>query len=203
VQHNSLRLATSKDPTKDLQSIMAPHQRLHMAPRPVHRLLSLSSRTSQRSIASSAGNTAGIARRLPYLSGSKAPSAATFSPSAGSAQGLLSANCSSFGARHFTSSSATYPVSASYFSSSSSPSPSSLPSTGRLPSRLQQQRSFATTAAAMVATKLDGNSIAKAIRERLGAEIAEKQQKNPRYRPSLRIIQGMAAHAQDSKAGKT
>jgi hypothetical protein len=53
----------------------------------------------------------------------------------------------------------------------------------------------------MVATKLDGNSIAKAIRERLGAEIAEKQQKNPRYRPSLRIIQGMAAHAQDSKAG--
>lgn len=42
----------------------------------------------------------------------------------------------------------------------------------------------------MVATKLDGNSIAKAIRERLGAEIAEKQKKNPRYHPSLRIIQG-------------
>lgn len=178
---------------------MAPHQRLRMAPRPVHRLLSLSSRASQRCIASSAGNTAGIARRLPYLSGSKAPSAATFSPSAGSAQGLLSANPSSWGARLFPSS-ATYPASASYFSSSSSPSSSSLPSTGRLPSRLQQQRSFATTAAAMVAIKLDGNTIAKAIRERLGAEIAEKQQKNPRYRPSLRIIQGMAEHAQDSKA---
>ncbi|KAL6908893.1 hypothetical protein GGI43DRAFT_160132 [Trichoderma evansii] len=180
---------------------MAPYQRLRMAPRPVHRLLSLSSRTSQRCIASSAGNTAGITRRLPYLSGNKAPSAATLSPSAGSAQGLLSANPSSLRACHFPSSSATYPASVSYFSSSSSPFPSSLPSTGRLPSRLQQQRSFATTAAAMVATKLDGNSIAKAIRERLGAEIAEKQQKNPRYRPSLRIIQGMAEHAQDSKVG--
>lgn len=169
-----------------------------MAP---NRLVSLSSRTSQRYIASSAGNTAAIARRLPYLSGSKAPSAATFSPSAGSAQGLLAANPPSLGARHFSSSSATNSVSAPYFSSSSSPFSSSLPSTGRLPSRLQQQRSFATTAAAMVATKLDGNSIAKAIRERLGAEIAEKQQQNPRYRPSLRIIQGMAAHAQDSKTG--
>lgn len=171
---------------------MAPHQRLRMAP---NRLLSLSSRTSQRYIASSAGNTAAIARRLPYLSGNKAPSTATFSPSAGSAQGLLAANPSSLGARHFSSSSAPDSVSAPYFSSSSSPFSSSLPSTGRLPSRLQQQRSFATTAAAMVATKLDGNSIAKAIRERLGAEIAEKQQQNPRYRPSLRIIQGMAARA--------
>lgn len=180
---------------------MAPYQRLRMAPRPVHRLLSLSPRTSQRYIASSAGNTAGIARRLPCISGSKAPSAALI-PSAGSAQGLLSANPSSLGARHFPSSSATYPASVSYFSSSSSPFSSSLPSTGRLPSRLQQQRSFATTAAAMVATKLDGNSIAKAIRERLGAEIAERQQKNPRYRPSLRIIQGMAENAQASMTGE-
>lgn len=49
----------------------------------------------------------------------------------------------------------------------------------------------------MVATKLDGNSIAKAIRERLGAEIAEKQKKNPRYHPSLRIIQGTTDNAKE------
>lgn len=54
----------------------------------------------------------------------------------------------------------------------------------------------------MVATKLDGNSIAKAIRERLGAEIAEKQKKNPRYHPSLRIIQGRTKTAQDDKTNK-
>ncbi|KYK60675.1 C-1-tetrahydrofolate synthase [Drechmeria coniospora] len=43
----------------------------------------------------------------------------------------------------------------------------------------------------MVATKLDGTAIAKSIRERIGAEIIEKQKRNPRYRPSLKIIQGM------------
>lgn len=43
----------------------------------------------------------------------------------------------------------------------------------------------------MVATKLDGTAIAKSIRERLGAEIAEKQKLNPRYRPTLKIVQGM------------
>lgn len=41
----------------------------------------------------------------------------------------------------------------------------------------------------MVATKLDGTAIAKAIRERLGQDIAEKQKVNPRFRPSLKIIQ--------------
>ncbi|KAF7554824.1 hypothetical protein G7046_g6708 [Stylonectria norvegica] len=41
----------------------------------------------------------------------------------------------------------------------------------------------------MVATRLDGTAIAKSIRERLGIEIAEKQKLNPRYRPSLKIIQ--------------
>jgi hypothetical protein len=51
----------------------------------------------------------------------------------------------------------------------------------------------------MVATKLDGNSIALAIRQRLGAEIAEKQRQNPRYHPSLRIIQGTIENAQDSR----
>lgn len=42
----------------------------------------------------------------------------------------------------------------------------------------------------MVATKLDGTAIAKGIRERLGTEIAEKQKLNPRYKPSLKILQG-------------
>ncbi|GME32625.1 C-1-tetrahydrofolate synthase [Neofusicoccum parvum] len=41
----------------------------------------------------------------------------------------------------------------------------------------------------MVAAKIDGNAIAKSIRERLHDEIREKQQSNPRYRPALRIIQ--------------
>ncbi|KAH6899751.1 formate--tetrahydrofolate ligase-domain-containing protein [Thelonectria olida] len=41
----------------------------------------------------------------------------------------------------------------------------------------------------MGAIKLDGTAIAKAIRERLGAEIAEKQRVNPRFKPSLKIIQ--------------
>lgn len=41
----------------------------------------------------------------------------------------------------------------------------------------------------MGATKIDGKVIAKKIRERLGAEVAQKQKANPRYRPSLKIIQ--------------
>jgi methylenetetrahydrofolate dehydrogenase (NADP+)/methenyltetrahydrofolate cyclohydrolase/formyltetrahydrofolate synthetase len=55
---------------------------------------------------------------------------------------------------------------------------------------LPQRQHFATSAAAMGATKLDGTAIAKSIRERLGAEIAEKQKLNPRYKPTLKIIQG-------------
>ena len=42
----------------------------------------------------------------------------------------------------------------------------------------------------MAATKLDGTAIAKKIRERLAAEVVEKQKTNPRYRPCLKIIQG-------------
>lgn len=49
---------------------------------------------------------------------------------------------------------------------------------------------FSTSSRAMVATKIDGTAIAKKIRERLHAEIAEKQAINPRYNPSLKIIQG-------------
>jgi methylenetetrahydrofolate dehydrogenase (NADP+)/methenyltetrahydrofolate cyclohydrolase/formyltetrahydrofolate synthetase len=43
----------------------------------------------------------------------------------------------------------------------------------------------------MTATKIDGTAIAKQIRERLRAEIVETQKINPRYRPSLKIIQGI------------
>ncbi|OAA37185.1 C-1-tetrahydrofolate synthase [Metarhizium rileyi] len=49
---------------------------------------------------------------------------------------------------------------------------------------------FSTSAsAAMTARILDGTAVAKSIRERIGAEIVEKQKLNPRYRPSLKIIQ--------------
>ncbi|KAI9849946.1 MAG: tetrahydrofolate synthase [Sclerophora amabilis] len=42
----------------------------------------------------------------------------------------------------------------------------------------------------MTATKIDGTAIAKGIRARLGEDIKKIQEKNPRYRPSLTIIQG-------------
>ncbi|KAK8048896.1 formate--tetrahydrofolate ligase-domain-containing protein [Apiospora phragmitis] len=41
----------------------------------------------------------------------------------------------------------------------------------------------------MTAMKLDGNAIAKKIRERLAGEVAKKQEINPRYKPCLKIIQ--------------
>ncbi|KAL1610094.1 tetrahydrofolate synthase [Paraconiothyrium brasiliense] len=41
----------------------------------------------------------------------------------------------------------------------------------------------------MTASKIDGNAIARSIRERLGAEVKQKQETNPRYRPSLKIVQ--------------
>lgn len=44
--------------------------------------------------------------------------------------------------------------------------------------------------AAMGASKIDGTAIAKRIRENLHAEIQEKKKINPRYVPSLKIIQG-------------
>ncbi|KAK4447908.1 hypothetical protein QBC34DRAFT_121446 [Podospora aff. communis PSN243] len=47
----------------------------------------------------------------------------------------------------------------------------------------------ATLRATMAATKIDGTAIAKKIRERLRAEIAEIKQTNPRFTPSLKIIQ--------------
>jgi len=43
----------------------------------------------------------------------------------------------------------------------------------------------------MPAQKIDGTAIARRIRERINAEIKEKQRTNPRYKPSLVIIQGI------------
>jgi methylenetetrahydrofolate dehydrogenase (NADP+)/methenyltetrahydrofolate cyclohydrolase/formyltetrahydrofolate synthetase len=42
----------------------------------------------------------------------------------------------------------------------------------------------------MTATKIDGTAIARNIREKLHAEIEQTQKTNPRYKPSLKIIQG-------------
>ena len=56
---------------------------------------------------------------------------------------------------------------------------------------LLPRRGFATSYPAMAATKLDGTAVAKQIRERLAQEIADKQKSNPRYQPSLKIIQGI------------
>ncbi|KJK77053.1 C-1-tetrahydrofolate synthase [Metarhizium anisopliae BRIP 53293] len=53
---------------------------------------------------------------------------------------------------------------------------------------LHHRQRFASSAA-MTARVLDGTAIAKSIRERIGAEIVEKQKLNPRYKPSLKIIQ--------------
>jgi len=54
----------------------------------------------------------------------------------------------------------------------------------------QHTRSFSSTPIAMTATKIDGTAIAKSIREKLHAQIEETQKTNPRFQPSLKIIQG-------------
>ena len=41
----------------------------------------------------------------------------------------------------------------------------------------------------MTATKIDGTAIAKSIRERIASEIQQQQASNPRYKPSLTIVQ--------------
>lgn len=50
-------------------------------------------------------------------------------------------------------------------------------------------RSLSTNPVMMAATKIDGIAIAKSIREKIRADIAKTQKINPRYRPSLTIIQ--------------
>ena len=63
------------------------------------------------------------------------------------------------------------------FSSSSPISPSGL-------------RYFSSSRVNMAGTKIDGTAIARSIREKLNAEIRERQESNPRFKPSLVIFQG-------------
>lgn len=46
----------------------------------------------------------------------------------------------------------------------------------------------------MTATKIDGTAIAKNIRERIHKEIEDTQKTNPRFKPSLKIIQGISVY---------
>jgi hypothetical protein len=62
--------------------------------------------------------------------------------------------------------------------------------------QLVSARPFSSSRSTMTAQKLDGTAIAKSIRERLAAEVVEKQKLNPKYQPSLKIIQGMLGRLQ-------
>jgi len=62
--------------------------------------------------------------------------------------------------------------------------------TGSSSSLLRSPQSRSFSSAIMIAEKIDGTAIAKRIRERINKDIAEKQKANPRFKPSLIIIQG-------------
>jgi hypothetical protein len=64
----------------------------------------------------------------------------------------------------------------------------------------RQERSYSSTSSRMVTTKIDGAAIAKNIREKLNAQIKSTQESNPRFKPSLKIIQGKQC---SSRAGDT
>ena len=51
------------------------------------------------------------------------------------------------------------------------------------------ERQFSSSTTVMMAEKIDGTAIAKSIREKINAEIKQTQASNPRYKPSLVIIQ--------------
>lgn len=53
------------------------------------------------------------------------------------------------------------------------------------------RRLFSSSSVDMAGIKIDGNAIAKDIREKLHAQIDEQLKTNPRFHPSLKIIQGM------------
>ena len=50
-------------------------------------------------------------------------------------------------------------------------------------------RSISSSAHRMAAERIDGTTIAKSIRERINAKIKKTQETNPRYKPSLTIVQ--------------
>ena len=62
--------------------------------------------------------------------------------------------------------------------------------------QLGSTRPFSSSRSTMTAQKLDGTAIAKSIRERLAAEVVEKQKLNPKYQPLLKIIQGKLGRLQ-------
>ena len=53
----------------------------------------------------------------------------------------------------------------------------------------QNKRQASSKTRTMAAEKIDGTAIAKSIREKINAEIKKIQETNPRYKPSLTIIQ--------------
>ena len=55
---------------------------------------------------------------------------------------------------------------------------------------LTTRRTFSVTLPTMTATVIDGTAIAKGVREKLNAQIKQAQELNPRFKPTLRIIQG-------------
>jgi hypothetical protein len=61
------------------------------------------------------------------------------------------------------------------------------------PTAFDSRRALSTDTPTMTAHKIDGTAIARAIREKINAEIQERQRSNPRYKPSLVIIQGILA----------
>ena len=58
-----------------------------------------------------------------------------------------------------------------------------------LPFYALSKRLFSSSAPNMTAEKIDGTAIAKNIREKINADIKEIQKTNPRYKPSLTIVQ--------------
>ncbi len=53
----------------------------------------------------------------------------------------------------------------------------------------QSKRNSSSKTRTMTAEKIDGTAIAKSIRDKINAEIKKIQQTNPRYKPSLTIVQ--------------
>lgn len=53
----------------------------------------------------------------------------------------------------------------------------------------QNRRNASRVTRSMAADKIDGTAIAKSIREKINAEIKKTQESNPRYKPSLTIVQ--------------
>jgi hypothetical protein len=83
-----------------------------------------------------------------------------------------------------------FSVAQSSFLRASSPRSFSAPISHRTAYLCTPQRTFSSTSTRMTATKIDGTAIAKEIRERIHKDIEDAQKSNPRFKPSLKIIQG-------------